>query len=327
MLTGGLIRALFNDTIPFLNESRCLNRRNRFEPCNLCEEICTLRALNINAGLPVINAKNCDSCGLCASVCPSEALTLRDYKIFRDLAVNDIAKCKNCGGIYCFKALSPELLAAVILVNPDINFVMPCDNCELDKKISGKNLDTALNFLDSFGILHNITITRDENFENELSRRDLLASFFTLGKNKSSNILEDVFMHTKNDIFLARKFLIDRLNNFNGEIESGVFYNFTVSENCNICGLCEGLCPSKSWQIEKKNGRAQLKFYIENCTGCMLCVKKCPVSAINLREKISWPPESELKHEINMTRCRHCGMYFIKSKPDQELCISCAGHK
>ena len=135
MLLGGLSQILFTDNVPVLNQSMCLNRRNRFEPCGLCESICTVDALKISAGLPVVDGRKCTACGLCASVCPSEALRLRDYKIFRDSTTNDTVKCMKAGGNFCIKSLSPALISAIVLMNREIKFVMPCQICELSEKL------------------------------------------------------------------------------------------------------------------------------------------------------------------------------------------------
>ena len=325
MLPGGLSQILFTDNIPFLNESMCLNRRNRFEPCGLCESACTFNALRISAGLPVINVKKCTACGLCASVCPSEALKLRDYKIFRDLSAKDTVKCMKAGGNFCLRSLSPALISAIVILNRKINFVMPCENCELSEKVSEKNFETAFTFLDALRVGHDVKIIRDGNFEDEYSRRDMLAMIFARGKSKGSNILEDVIFHGRNNIFLAREFLSDRLKDSNAEILPGVFYDFSVSESCDACGMCEALCPSGAWSLKKSEAKAQLTFDAVLCPGCMLCVRKCPHKAITLREKFSWPLESSAKKEFQRFRCRHCGKWFIVKEPEQELCASCSG--
>ena len=327
MLLGGLSQILFTDNLPFLNESMCLNRRNRFEPCGLCESACAFDSLRISAGFPIVDEGKCTGCGLCASVCPSEALRLRDYKIFRDFAVNDTVKCLKAGGNFCVKSLSPALISAVLSVNPDIILVMPCEDCELSDKVSGDNLGTAFTFLDALRVGHDVKIIRDGNFEGEYSRRDMLAMMFARGKRKGSNILEDVIFHDKNNIFLSREFLSDRLKDSHAEISPGVFYDFAVSESCNACGMCEALCPSGAWSLKKSEAKAELTFNAVSCSGCMLCVRKCPVKAITLREKFSWPIESSAKKEFQRVRCRHCGKYFTVNEPEQELCASCSGKK
>ena len=332
MILGGLAEVLFSDDSLFLDKSRCLNRRNRFEPCSLCKGSCIAGALEIAAGLPVIDNKKCINCGLCASVCPSEALRLRDYKIFRNFAGSEIIKCMKSGGTYCLRALTPALWAAVVIMKLDIKAVMPCENCELSGKISSNNLDIALKFLDDVNISHSINIIHDPDFQEELSRRDLIALMFAKSKYKGSNILEDIIWHSKNNLFMARKFIHDRLNNTKAQVDSGVFYDLSVSESCNACGICEGMCPSGSWKIIKSESeaRAELSFKITECTGCMLCVKKCPEKALSLSEKISLPvSDINIKKSFAMTRCRHCGKYFIldNNNPEHELCSSCSRHK
>lgn len=327
MLLGGLSQILFSENIPFLNESMCLNRRNRFEPCGLCESVCSFNALKISAGLPSVDEGKCTACGVCASVCPSEALKLRDYKIFRSLSANDTVKCMKAGGNFCLRSLSPALISAIVILNRGINFIMPCENCGLSEKVSEKNFETAFMFLDALRVAHDVKIIRDGNFEGEYSRRDMLAMIFARGKSKGSNILEDVIFHDRNNIFLAREFLSDRLKDSNAEIFPGVFYDFSVSESCDACGMCEALCPSGAWSLKKSEAKAQLTFNAVSCSGCMLCVRKCPVNAITLRKKFSWPIESKVKAEFQRVRCRHCGKWFTVNEPEQELCASCSGKK
>lgn len=323
MLHGGLVDIFFSDTLPVLNKSMCLNRRNRFESCNLCGKICGSDSIKFSDGLPEINNKNCISCGLCAYICPSEAIKLRDYQVLRNILADNLLKCLKTGGAYCIKSFSAAFLAALIVIKPDINFIMPCENCDINSRVNNDNLEIAVKFLDSLKINHDINIIRDKNFESELSRRDLIKNFLTWSRNKSNNLIENFIWHDKNNSFNARKFLCDKLINYNGQIDSGIFYNFDVLESCDLCGLCEGLCPSGALKIVKSGGKAILKFYAEKCSGCDLCVRKCPRNAIKLCKNFSWPINENIKREIIMTRCRHCGMYFIKSEPDQDLCISC----
>ena len=321
---GGIADIFFPDNLPVMDKSACLNRRNRFEPCALCESVCTSGALSISAGLVSINAGKCTGCGFCSAVCPSESLKLKDYRIFRGIAGNGELRCVKSGGNICLKALSPAFVSAVLVISPAMRFIMPCKNCSLNEKILRDNLNIAMKFLDSLNVSHNAEIIRDENFENGLSRRELLSSFFIWGKNKGSNILEDVIWHNQSGVFLARKFLADRLKNESGHVEAGVFYDFAVSENCNVCGFCEGICPSGAWKISKSDGKAALTFDATKCAGCMLCVRKCPENAITFRKNFTWPLESSAKFEAVMIRCRHCGKWFVQCKPENELCAQCS---
>lgn len=327
MFTGGLASIFFQDTTPVFNKTECLNRLNRFSPCNLCEKICYKNALRINSGGIFINEKICDSCGLCVSICPSEALKLKDYQVLRTITGNLELKCMKSGGLYCLRALKPALLAAIIVIKPDIKFVMPCENCEVIKKFCDNNLLIAMKFLDDLNFQHDIKIINNENFESTLSRRDLLTSFFNLGRQKSNNIIENLIWNNKNDVFLARKFLFDRFSNNKQEVEANIFFDFAVSEGCNACGLCQAMCPSGAWKISRANQNSELKFSITECSGCMLCVNNCPEKAILPLKKFSLRTKTSVKKIFHLNRCRHCGKFFIKKYPEQELCYSCSGGK
>lgn len=53
---------------------------------------------------------------------------------------------------------------------------------------------------------------------------------------------------------------------------------FTVSDHCNLCGLCVKRCPMNN--IALRDGRV---VYSNNCLLCMRCVYICPKHAIGLR--------------------------------------------
>ncbi|MGD0153347.1 MAG: 4Fe-4S binding protein [Thermacetogeniaceae bacterium] len=48
-------------------------------------------------------------------------------------------------------------------------------------------------------------------------------------------------------------------------------------ENCNFCGLCEAICPSKSIKVDQESNK--LSFDESACTYCGRCVKSCPGDA------------------------------------------------
>ena len=52
---------------------------------------------------------------------------------------------------------------------------------------------------------------------------------------------------------------------------------FTVSDSCISCGMCEKICPTKS--IEIKDGKPVFKW--QSCSQCMACIQWCHKEAIN----------------------------------------------
>ena len=52
--------------------------------------------------------------------------------------------------------------------------------------------------------------------------------------------------------------------------------HFSVTEDCNECGLCEEICPVHSITV---NGKPH---WGKTCTQCLGCLHRCPVAAIQL---------------------------------------------
>lgn len=56
--------------------------------------------------------------------------------------------------------------------------------------------------------------------------------------------------------------------------------NYTVSDSCVSCGLCESLCPVNN--IKMENGRP---VFQGRCMSCYSCLQRCPKVAINIKGK------------------------------------------
>ena len=54
---------------------------------------------------------------------------------------------------------------------------------------------------------------------------------------------------------------------------------FTVSKDCNSCGICKMVCPASN--IEYQNGKP---VFLHKCEHCIACVHACPKSAINWKQ-------------------------------------------
>ena len=56
--------------------------------------------------------------------------------------------------------------------------------------------------------------------------------------------------------------------------------HFSVTGDCNGCGVCERVCPAGN--IEMKGGRPE---YLHRCENCLACLHNCPVCAIDWKNK------------------------------------------
>jgi ferredoxin len=80
-----------------INEKRCVAVRNRNARCKKCVEVCPANAITVGLNKININHTECVACGICARVCPTEALIaiVPNDEVF----ARDIAEAKeNTGG-------------------------------------------------------------------------------------------------------------------------------------------------------------------------------------------------------------------------------------
>ncbi|NPA91816.1 MAG: 4Fe-4S dicluster domain-containing protein [Chloroflexi bacterium] len=74
-----------DETLPRVDENRCLNARFRQRECTLCQDACPVEAISVFPGdssLPhkvLVDADTCARCGLCVHVCPTGAFTVPDH--------------------------------------------------------------------------------------------------------------------------------------------------------------------------------------------------------------------------------------------------------
>ena len=90
----------------------------------------------------------------------------------------------------------------------------------------------------------------------------------------------------------------DKIHNENSLKWNKFAEGFIVSENCDRCGYCERICPTKNITI--KEGAPQ---FGNNCVACLGCYHRCPLKAINYGEKT-----------INRIRYKNPNVDFSKMK-------------
>lgn len=61
---------------------------------------------------------------------------------------------------------------------------------------------------------------------------------------------------------------------------SDIGKNYTVSDACVGCGICEKVCPAGNIRVENKK-----PVFGENCQQCVACVQWCPKQAIDYENK------------------------------------------
>lgn len=131
---------------------------------------------------------------------------------------------------------------------------------------------------------------------------------------------------------LRRERLISLIlkNNLTGLIEKDdnlPFAEISVKEGlCDLCGLCERLCPSSALILEYSDGKLHLDFSISKCTNCGICRSICPISAISILNNIhlSILDRDTISLKSGKTEaCVKCNQPFFISNEGQKICSIC----
>lgn len=106
-----------------LRPGRCL------ESCSRCFDICPLKAISKSSTFPVINTSLCNCCGLCAEICPSEALEMIGREVtpaeVMDEVMKDFVFYQQSGGGVTFSGgeplMQPEFLQELLVLAKKYN--------------------------------------------------------------------------------------------------------------------------------------------------------------------------------------------------------------
>ncbi len=350
MLMGYFSQKILQENILNINKKRCINISSKAQRCTNCRDICPANAITISNKSVNIDHELCTQCSICRAACPSQAIALKnnnEIKIIKELNKKEIIvvgcnKEGNEGNVTfsCIHGLHKEYLAALLLASKDkkIYFnLCKCENCNLTNKNNyfESSLNNANTFISYFDVNSDIELLFNEEdipqYHSELiSRRDL----FTLFKKQSTDIVSDIVDDTigREKTYIPRDFIlayIDDLLKINGKNidinESEPFFtNWNIKDNCNGCGVCETVCPSNAWKIEKENKIIQISHNSRKCISCGLCSDLC-----NKKSLVKNTFSTNLlkgfveKKEVHLNSCKKCDKEYIPDESDIGFCHIC----
>lgn len=101
-------------------------------------------------------------------------------------------------------------------------------------------------------------------------------------------------------------------------IRAGKYFVASVTEDCNLCGLCAEFCFSgalrpflngeQSSQFGELYQLERLSFEAELCTFCGQCEEKCSKNAIVVRRDLDFSRAFDGRIEIEKELCNGCGL-------------------
>lgn len=116
-----------------LNPARCVRAFSIHNSCDLCITACPTEAITAEAMVPSVNLSQCVGCGGCAGGCPTEAIALDGFDAterFFALAADEegLVSCRK--NVPCIAVLSVDHLLALASLKPRLTLDMGhCDGC------------------------------------------------------------------------------------------------------------------------------------------------------------------------------------------------------
>lgn len=333
-----------------LKKNRCTRAVTRLSKCTKCREICPTDSIKItNTGIEI--GDNCINCGMCASVCPSFAITLSpvDETTLFNLLKN-YNKNGESGDIFChknaktFKNKVPvtclgnlsifTILAMLTLEHPPIFNIDEelCRNCHyyFGIEIFKDRLNKVTDFLNKIEYEYTLD-TKSEEYVEQLDRRGFFKSLISTNKDIGMDILNYIIDNNfdvqlddfKRPVFefYFKGLIDDQLEKGNADLKVPFVKVPEVTGNCNLCKACVKLCPAKLLKIEEDS----LKINYKGCLGCGICRDVCFRNAMSLDNINIGDAKNDDKTLASVVEktCISCKFKF-KTSTDTDICLSCA---
>jgi len=297
------------------DRSRCLRMRFNRNSCSACTSICRSEAIAIDEDVHILT-DNCTECMLCVSACPSDCFEIQGLNFYsligrlRKILASVSSPVLGCASSVntachvktsCLGFLSEEhLMSFAAFLEDTLQIDLTgCADC--------RN-----------GFIVDVLIKRIKSIETKTSL--MISHRLKLVKKKEDLIFQEIgydrrgfFKAIKNMTFLHAAGLFD--NDDSGEepqsysskklplkrdllnrtikvlpeeeyktLLKRYYYLVTVTEDCNNCFACIGMCPTGALKIESNEDRRDLFFSSALCNGCGLCEGFCINKAVRIEK-------------------------------------------
>ena len=317
-----------------IDEDRCLNYNYKSTECHNCRNSCPRGCWDeTGQTLP----ERCNSCGLCLSVCPVDAIGVEGLPVSAWKEATERTEgtlhlsCRRYGtGPWsCLGFLNARDLVALAwptaVQGRDVYvYSSNCQECRAPVSESlEREMARANRFLARLGsgrVLQGEQPPVSEKENMAMDRRSFFTSLFSTGVETARNVMWPEADAAPLPKARWRSEVLQGRSGVELVENQEVFPTLEIAPGCIACALCAKICPMQAISgIENETG-VELWHAPLLCTGCGLCIAHCPVNAITLASE--GKAVKQLLRTAEFPHCNECGQPF-KPAGQQLTCFEC----
>ena len=234
---------------------RCLRNRLQGNTCSRCIDECPVQA--IRSGEEMVLP--------CLGALAEEHLAAFSAKAVQGVGLR-LVKCSDCRA-----AAVPDLLARRLAT--------------LNNRLGNKENTGSIRLL--------LQEEESEALAELSSRRAFFKAFREISFHAATETMaalqadpnpkeQHAHKHQPERLAQLRRVIIDIVDPGIRQSLLRLFFTLTVSDECNFCGACAGMCPTGALKNKREEGVRQLLFDWARCSGCGLCLELCRKKALTL---------------------------------------------
>lgn len=295
-------------------QDRCLRKRLNCCECTSCVEVCTVGAVSVADRKIGYKAETCTGCMRCTTVCPNDAFTFSGFdpgtpRFLEDETQLTFISCPRQKQVYpeetlvpCLGGITFEHLLALGMADKAVAVfnTSDCSGC-----VNNHSVKYFLNRLECLKekagpVLRRefVVITEQKQVSSldQSDRRSFLSGLkdnllATIGSRFRFSFERPEKAVTSSRRIPARvrlkKELLEHAGLEHAELLAALLnHRLAVSEACNLCPLCTGICPTGAIRVDRVRGQKELSIDHTLCSGCCLCVIFCKRNALSLETPI-----------------------------------------